>query len=179
LAVQRGVSLIELMIVVAILFIIAVIGIPQMLKAMHLSQVRSAANGVSGLVQQARILAERQNTTLGVYTGAVDKGVTGAFVDNTGNGSTWHTGDSYVDYGSNVTNGASASAPSGLSPGFTPEAAGTTLYFNSLGMAVKSGGVSSKGVVFYFTDAYGDWGAVAVSSLGRSKVWIWNGGGWQ
>jgi Tfp pilus assembly protein FimT len=166
---HNGISLIEVLTVVAIIFIVAAIGIPQMVKAIRMSQVRGAADGVAALVQQGRILAERQNTTFSVYSGAVDTGVTGAFVDTTGNGSTWHTGDPYTIYPEGVTNGTSA--PSGLSPGFTV-ATSTTLSFNPLGMA-------SAGVVFYFTDATSDWAAVAVSPLGRTKVWVWNGSRWQ
>jgi prepilin-type N-terminal cleavage/methylation domain-containing protein len=56
---DRGFSLMEMVTVVAIIFILGAIGVPQMMKAVRLSQVRSAADGVASLVQQARILAER------------------------------------------------------------------------------------------------------------------------
>lgn len=171
---QSGFTLIELLMVVAITFIVAMIGIPQVLSAYRVSRVRSGAYGALSVVQQARQYAERKNTTVNVYRGTVAAGSVGAFADTTGSGSSFHTGDIYVNYPGNVTNGISSNAPSGLTfsvIGFTASTS-TSLSFNSLGMP-------SAGIILYVTDAYGDWAAVAVSPVGRSKVWVWNGSHWQ
>lgn len=183
LAEQRGFTLAELMTVVGILFILLAVGAPKLITAVHLSQVRGAADGLASLVQRGRIGAERQNQTLAVYTASVANGTPGAFVDTTGNGSTWQSTDStYVTFEGNVTNSTGSNAPTGLTNsllGFTPASAGTVLYFNSLGLAVKSDGTQSPGLVYYLTDPTGDWAAVAVSPLGRSRIWLWNGAQWQ
>jgi prepilin-type N-terminal cleavage/methylation domain-containing protein len=169
---QSGFTLIEMLTVVMIIFIVAVIGIPQIISAVHVARVRSSADGLLSVVQQARQFAERNNKTVNVYTGTVASGSTGAFADTTGSGSSFHTGDIYAAYPSNVTN-ASSGAPGSLSSsvGFqvsTP----SSFSFNSLGM-------SSAGVIYYVKDGYGNWAAVAISPLGRTKVWVWNGAGWQ
>jgi Tfp pilus assembly protein FimT len=176
----RGFSTIELTVVLAITLVLAGLAIPQLMNTIYMSRVRGAANDLSGLIQQARIMAERQNTTLPVYAGTVETNATGAFIGV--NGSTWQTGDPDIPYANGVTNGAASSAPSGLSPGFTPEAAGTVLYFSPRALPAKSSGstyVASNGVVFYITDSHNDWAAVSVTATGRSKVWLWNGSTWH
>jgi Tfp pilus assembly protein FimT len=176
----RGFSTIELAVVLAIGLVLGALTIPQLMSTIYMSRVRGAANDLSGLVQQARIMAERQNTTLPIYAGTVETNATGAFIGV--NGSTWQTGDPDIPYANGVTNGAGSNAPSGLSPGFTPEAAGTVLYFSPRALPVKSSGstyVASNGVVFYITDSHNDWAAVSVTATGRSKVWLWNGSTWH
>lgn len=177
---EHGFSLVELTVVVAIVVILSAIATPQVLGLVYQSRVRGAADSLAGLVQQARILGERQNTTLPVVAGSVETNATGAFIGLTG--STWQSGDPDVPYSSGVTNGSASNAPTALSPGFTPEAAGTTLYFNWRGLPVKSSGstyVASAGVIFYVTDTHNNWAAVSVSGAGRSKVWILSGSYWH
>lgn len=184
-----GFTLIELCVVLAISIILAAIAIPEVLNTYHSAQVRSAANEFSGLIQQASILAEQKNVTIPVYTGTVQNGANGVFVacsssscPSGGNGTSYQTGDAAVTYGGGVTNGAAGNAPSGLNPGIPPEAAGTTLYFSPRGVAETASGSGyrlSSGFVFYLTDSRNDWAAVTVSSIGRSKVWVWNGSGWN
>jgi prepilin-type N-terminal cleavage/methylation domain-containing protein len=177
---ERGFSVIELMIAVTIIVIVAAIAVPQMLNAVSMWRIRGAASELASLIEQARILAEKQNTALPIYVGTVEKtNAQGAFIGTSGG--TWTAGEPDVPYGGGVTNGSSANAPAALSPGFTAEAAGTTLYFSGRGLPVKSSGstyVPSNGVIFYLTDTHGDWAAVSVTGYGRSKVWLWNGR-WQ
>jgi Tfp pilus assembly protein FimT len=176
----RGFSTVELAVVLAVGLVLGGLAVPQLMSTIYLSRVRAAANDLSGLIQQARIMAERQNTTLPVYAGTVETNATGAFIGL--NGSTWQSGDPDIPYASGVTNGAAASAPSGLNPGFTPEPAGTVLYFSPRALPVMSSGstyVASNGVVFYITDSHNDWAAVSVSGSGRSKAWVWNGSAWN
>jgi Tfp pilus assembly protein FimT len=170
---QPGFTLAELVTVVGILFIVAAIGLPKIITAAHMSRVRGGADAIASVVQQARAYAERRNTTVNVYRGTVATGSTGAFADTTGYGSSFHIGDIYATYPANVTSGSSSNAPGNLSSsaGFTVSTA-SSLSFNSLGMA-------SAGLIYYVTDPYGDWAAVAISPLGRAKVWVWNGAAWQ
>ncbi|HKS66344.1 MAG TPA: GspH/FimT family pseudopilin [Candidatus Acidoferrales bacterium] len=171
---RNGFTLVELLTVVAIIFTVAAIGVPKLITAIRVDRVRSGAAAILSVVQQARSYAVQKNTTVNVYRGAVAGGNSGAFADTTGSGSSFSNGDIYSSYPANVTTGTSSSAPSGLTSsliGFTASSS-TSLSFNSLGTA-------SAGVVYYVTDAYGDWAAVSVSPLGRSKVWVWNGAQWQ
>ncbi len=187
---SAGFTLLELVVVLAISVILAAIAVPEVLNTYHASQTRNAANQLSALVQQAVILAEQKNVTLPLYTGTVQNGAAGAFIacsstscPSGGNGTSYQTGDTAIAYGGDITSGSSSSAPSGLNPGFTPESSATTLYFNPRGVAVKSTGGTSymlaRGFVFYLTDSRNDWAAVAVSSIGRSKVYVWNGSSWN
>jgi prepilin-type N-terminal cleavage/methylation domain-containing protein len=188
---SRGFSMIELAVVMAIMLTVAAFALPQLMTSIYMWRVRSAANDLAGLIQQGRILAEKQNTTLAVYTGTVNRG-TGAFVNcsvltstpcsSGGNGTTFQSGDPEIAFANGVTNSTASSAPGTLSPGFTPEAAGTVLYFGPRGLPEKTSGatyVLSNGVVFYITDNHNDWAAVSVSGAGRSKIWMWNGTSWQ
>ena len=179
---QRGFSTVELAVVATILLILSAMAVPVLMNTVYTAKVRGAASDLSGLVQQARILAERQNAYLAVYAGAVETNGTGVFVDTTGNGSTWKTGDPDIPFANGVTNGAAGNAPGTFNPGFTPETAGTILYFSPRGLPVKPSGATyaaSQGVVFYITDTHGHWAAISVSPAARSKVWVWNGSGWN
>jgi prepilin-type N-terminal cleavage/methylation domain-containing protein len=181
-----GFSLIELVVVLAISMILAAFAIPEVMSTMYSSRLRSAAAEFASLVQQARTTAEQKNVTVPVLTGTVQGGSKGVFIacstascPSGGNGTTFQTGDPFVPYGGGVTNGSTGSAPSGLNPGFAPAVG--TLYFNPRGVTVTApGGFSlANGFVFYLTDTRNDWAAVSVSTIGRTKVWMWNGSGWN
>lgn len=186
---DRGFSLIELMTVLAVSAILTALVAPQVMRIVRLSRMRSAAASFSGLIQQARSTAEQKNLTIPVFAGSVQSSTPGAFVacsssscPTGGNGTSYQSGDTAVQFPSGVTNGSAGSAPSGLSPGFTAETAGTTMYLSPRGVAVKASGttyVLSNGFIFYLTDANSDWAAVAVSPLGRSQAWVWNGSNWN
>lgn len=176
---SRGVTLIELCVVMAIMLVLSAIAIPQVMYAIRMSRIRSDAGSLSALIQQARGIAEQRNATVGFYAANVGtSGLPGAFVSCCPGGATWSNGDAYLPYGSGVQNGTAANAPAGLSPGFTQQAAGTTLYVTSLGTIsnAATGAYTSKGFVFYLTDNSNDWAAVSVSPQGRSKVWVYTGG---
>lgn len=179
--------MVEMVIVIAIIMIIAAFGLPMLMNTIYLSRARGAAIDLASLIQQARILAERKNTTIAVYAGSVETNVSGAFINcstascpSGGNGSTWQSGDPDVPYTPGVFNAAAASAPATLNPGFTLASAGTILYFNARGLpSTATGLLATTGFVFYLNDTHGDWAAVSVSAAGRSKVWMYTGGTWH
>jgi Tfp pilus assembly protein FimT len=180
---ESGLSMVELLVVVAISMILAAFAIPQFTSMVATARIRSAAEGLAGLVQQTRVLAEKQNKTIGIFTGSLGSSGTGAFIGV--GGSTWAAGDPSVAYSTGVSNGAAGSVPTALSPGFTAEAAGTTLYFNWRGMPVDSSGTymsqtgTGEGVIFYLTDTRNNWAAVSVSGAGRTRVWLLSGSTWR
>jgi prepilin-type N-terminal cleavage/methylation domain-containing protein len=183
---MAGFSLIELCVVLAISVVLAAFAIPEVMSTMYSSRLRGAAAQFASLVQQARNTAEQKNVTVPVFTGTVQGGSVGVFIacstascPSGGNGTTYQTGDPFVPYGGGVTNGATNNAPSGLNPGFAPAVG--TLYFSPRGVTVTApGGFGlANGFVFYLTDTRNDWAAVSVSTIGRTKVWMWNGTNWN
>lgn len=181
---QRGFSMVETLVVVGILMVVSAIAIPRLTNAINKARVRSAAVNLSALVQQARTVAEQRNTTVPFYaTTAGTNGLSGAFISCSAatcpGAASWAAGDPFLVYGSNVTN--STNPPAALNPGYGLQGAGTTLYLTPLGLASNTaGGAStSNGWAFYVTDGHGNWGAVSVSPMGRSKVWLYSGGAWH
>ena len=69
----RGFSIMELLIVVAIILIIAAVAIPNFQKVMAEIRLRSSASAVAGVIQQARIRSVRDNK---IYSVAIDTSVT-------------------------------------------------------------------------------------------------------
>lgn len=173
---ERGFSMIEIALVITITLILVAIAVPTLINSIDSWKITGAATDLSGFIQQARITAEKQNTTLPVYVGTVETNAQGVFLGTSG--STWAAGEPDVPFPAGVTVANASNAPAALSPGFTAEAAGTTLYFSGRGLPVKASGntyVPSNGVIFYLTDTNGDWAAVSVTGTGRSKAWRWNG----
>src|SRR6202158_3385759 len=64
-----GFSLIELLIVVFVVMVIAAIAIPNILLAVSNMRLRASAGDLAGLMQQARIMAAKNNTTYTVRYG--------------------------------------------------------------------------------------------------------------
>ena len=181
---DQGFNLVELMVVVAFFTVLAGIALPSLLSTIYVSRIRWAATDVAGLMQNARIMAERKNQVLGVFAGSVETNATGVYIncnptacpDSSGN---WQTGDPDIPYAATISNGAAANAPTTLSPGFTTQSAGSTLYFNARGIVSTSTGTMTSGVIYYLTDTHGDWAAISVATAGRSRAWVWNGTTWQ
>src|SRR5690349_22264316 len=83
---NAGFSMLELVIVLAVVLVVAGIAIPQFQGAIHMSRLRSAGTDFSGLVQSARIFSVQDNSFHSLYI------VTGgrqplAYVDTNNNSS--------------------------------------------------------------------------------------------
>jgi prepilin-type N-terminal cleavage/methylation domain-containing protein len=59
---HRGVSLIELLVVVFVTLILAAMASPNIMRAVYNTRLRSTGGDLSGLIQQARIMAAKDNT---------------------------------------------------------------------------------------------------------------------
>ena len=69
---QNGFSLIELLIVVFVVMAIAAIAIPNVLLAVSNIRLRASAGDLGGLIQQARIMAAKNNTPYVVLYGTLN-----------------------------------------------------------------------------------------------------------
>ena len=77
---QSGFSLIELLVVIGIIMVVAAMATPSIVNGINGIRLRSAASEVSGIMQQARQLAVRNNRYFTVKPTVVT-GARGAYVD--------------------------------------------------------------------------------------------------
>jgi len=78
----RGFSLVELMIVVAIILVVSAMALPSMARGITTIRLRGAANTISGMIQKTRIEAVRTNRIMVLRQTTLNDGVTPVyFVD--------------------------------------------------------------------------------------------------
>ena len=194
---SSGVSLLELLIVCAVTLILAGIIAPEFLRISYNIRLKDAASNISALVQQARILAARQNTTYTMaYTTGSNHTADSACIDLNLNG-TCDSGEPLITFSSTIH--LATAAPDGTSgqpsayvlvgdTGNTVYTNGTTLGYSSRGLpcSYSAGACPTPAggyFVYYLTDARPDgstgWAALVVTRAGRGKVVTWNGASWN
>jgi Tfp pilus assembly protein FimT len=177
-----GFSLLELMIVVGIMMVIAAMAMPKLMTTIADVRMRGAVNSASGLMQQSRMLAIKDNMLRKVkYSNVASGGF--MYVDVNDDGVIQAT-EPQVQMGSTIM---AYSAPTGLPAliatnlGYTP-ATVSTIMFNPRGIPCSAVNTCGAGMVVYFTDSRNvgspGWGAVSVSPAGRVKTWMWTGSAW-
>lgn len=192
----NGFSLVELVVVVAIILIVLAIVAPQIRQAVPLIRARGSAAELAGLMQNARILAAKNNqiyqiqyTTIGADQAA--------FIDlSVGQTGVYAQGDPVVVFNRGVTPAAGApSGGSGQPPAFvltgdtssgTPYDNATTLAFNQRGLPcqyVPNGTPTcptpAPTYFVYYLNSGTTWSAVVVTKGGRTRVITWNGATWE
>ena len=75
----RGFSLVELMIVVAIILVVSAMALPSMARGITTIRLRGAANTISGMIQKTRIEAVRTNRIMVLRETTLNDGVTPVF----------------------------------------------------------------------------------------------------
>ena len=195
---ERGFSLLELLIVVFVVMVVAGIAIPNILAAVANVRLRASAGDLAGLMQDARILAAKNNTTYAILYGTRN-GARIAYVDLNGNGS-FDTGEPLMEF-SGTTVPASGT-PSGS--GGQPSAyvlvgdTGSSSYDNTNTLGYTGRGLPcnydttttpatcstppAKYFVYYMSDTRvggSGWAAVVVTKGGRAKIVTWNGSSWN
>jgi prepilin-type N-terminal cleavage/methylation domain-containing protein len=195
---RHGFSLIELLVVLFVVMVIAAIAIPNILLAVSNIRLRASAGDLAGLMQQARILAAKSNTTYTVLYGT-SNGAQIAYIDLNGNGN-FDNGEPLVQF-SGTTIPASG-APSGTggqpSPYVLVGDMGTGSYDNTNTLGYTGRGLpcnydttttpatcstpAAKYFVYYLTITRvggSSWAAVVVTKGGRTKITTWNGSAWN
>lgn len=191
-----GFSLTEMLIVVAIILFLAVLSIPNFMRISYNIRLKSTAGDISGLIQQTRMLAAKQNAVYTIAYRAVTGAGEEAYIDLNANGQ-WDSGEPVITLGRTVTPASGAPSGAGGQPsayvlvgdtGTTNYDNATTLGFSARGLpcAYSSGTCSTPAAgyfVYYFTDVRPNgtagWAAVIVTRSGRSKTVVWNGTSWN
>jgi type II secretory pathway pseudopilin PulG len=190
----QGFSLVELVVVVAAIIIVAALVVPAIMQAVYGARLRATANDLAGIMQNARILAAKNNQTYDIKYTTIS-GDTVAYIDVAQNGA-YTTGDPVVVFNRGVTPASGAPSGSGGQPSAytlatdttsgTPYDNTTTLAFNQRGLPCKYDSSTTPATcltpastyfVYYLNGAPG-WSAVLVTKAGRTRVLVWNGGAW-
>jgi type II secretory pathway pseudopilin PulG len=195
---QRGASMIEIVVVVLITMVLAAVASPNIMRVIHNLQLRSAANDLSGLMQQARIMAAKDNTPYAIrYTTLGSSRI--AYIDLNLDG-TYAAGEPQVEFSGTI--GPASGAPSGS--GGQPPAyvltgdTGSGSYDNTNVLGFSSRGLpcnydssttpatcttpAIKYFGYYLTDTrigLPGWAAVIVTKGGRTKPVMWDGTSWH
>jgi prepilin-type N-terminal cleavage/methylation domain-containing protein len=199
----RGFTVVELVVVVAIVMIVAAFALPSITSAIYNMRLRTGASDLAGLMQQARILAAKNNATYSIAYG-VRNGEQIAFVDLNGNG-VWdanvvingvNTSEPAIGFAGTVVpaNGAPSGGggqPSGyVLPGDTtsgtPYSNGNVLAYSPRGLPCEYSAPpvcvtpAATYFVFYLSDTRPGgtqgWAGVVVTKGGRTKTVMSNGG---
>jgi len=187
-----GFSTVELLLVAAITIIITAISLPTLTNLVASTRMRGGMNELSGLFQNARSMAVRQNIisrvrfqlTSGEWVAYVDNGVSPT-------GLTMSTPQvrlprqfSKVDAPSGGSGSPAALDGATCGSSMTPDTIDDT-YFSRLGLPCQyNSGTCSGGQAFAYYFNYAAslgptrWTALCVSPAGRMKAWYWNGSGW-
>jgi prepilin-type N-terminal cleavage/methylation domain-containing protein len=183
---QRGFSLIELLIVLAVMLIASAITVPLIMTSVSQYRLRTSAVDLNGLLQRARTRAVRDNRTYAVRTAASN---TQAYLDLNGN-NLLDAGEPMIQLQRGVslnTNPGAAAIPN-ATLGFPPQSTTVQVNFNARGTPCvivnavcsswDSAGATPNqvGFVYYLQSTSGastSWVAVSISPSGRFRSWTY------
>ncbi len=189
--------MVELLVVVAIIITMTAISVPTVSKLLTSARLRGGMGDLSGLFQNARNVAVRQNTISRVrfqssnnrWLAYVDSATCGS--SGWCNGPTTSTPQVYLPPNFSKVSPPSGSTPSALTNTTCGANAVNTLdttddtYFNQLGIPCQySSGTCSTATPFAYYFNYAEtanntsWVALCVSPAGRIKAWYWTGSSW-
>lgn len=188
----RGFTLVELVMVVAILLVVAAMATPYMVNVVASVRLRAGMTSLAGIMQDCRSLAIKNNKIMTTHFTALANGPVAYVKDATISSPTLASTDPQVQLGAPVTqvSGSSLSsvtgAPTALDSttlGFTPQTGDPSFNTRGLPCPYSSGTCTSgTGFAYYFTDTRplgkNGWAAVTISPAGRVKVWMWTGSAW-
>ncbi len=194
---KRGFTLVELMIVVAIMMVVTAIAMPSIITSVSSYRLRSSASGLAGAFQKTRMQAVSDDRwyPMAMVTAG---GQTYVFGDlSTPPNGTLDPGKetqliSYLPRGTAIDN---AGAPPNTSmnleftpttglPAFNARGLPCTITGGTCRPQTATGGAEGwSGYICYLRQARplggASWAAITVSPAGRIRVWSWNGAAWK
>jgi prepilin-type N-terminal cleavage/methylation domain-containing protein len=204
LSTERGFTLIELVGVVAVLLVVAGMGVPNFMNAMRMAHLKGAVSDFAGLLQTARIKAVDDDRYYSVYI--LGGGAPEAFVDiypqlatgASGSGGTQiDPRDPVVGINSEVVQMPVGAAPktASLQALFLPanatvvlgdgSVAASAITFGPRGLPCSASALTCKTRVpagdvaywiFFQDNISTSWGAVTLTPAGRVRRWLFTGG---
>lgn len=183
---DQGFTLLEMMIVLAIMMILAAITVPRFLNIVSDINLRYVATNYSGLLQSARIQSVRKNDFYGIAPTTLPTGDNAYFVHAHATSSSYTVGDSLLPVGARI--GVHAGTGSGAPGEATLTCGGSCTFatsssfpfFNARGLpCTVSGSVCNQApgvgylTVLSTTSLTGNvsWTAVIVTGGGRVQIW--------
>jgi len=190
----EGFSLIELLVVVAIILIISAMALPNINNTLRVVRMKSTGTEIAGLFEQARMNAIQLNATAGLQVrNYVDaNGRTRFYIDASGPANTYNAPEivSILPQGYSVPAappaGINLKFPGGVAPlVLGPETEGAIaaprVGFNARGLPCSGAPCNSMtsatagtNFVTYYTDGQRT-GAVAIYQTGKVKIYIYDG----
>ena len=194
---QRGFSLIEVLIVVLVVMIAAAIAVPNIFLAVSNLRLRASAGDLSGLMQQARIQAAKDNTTYPILY-ATRNGARIAYVDLNRNAS-FDADEPMMEFSGTTVPASGTPSGSGQPTAYVLAGdTGSSSYDNANTLGFTGRGLPcnydttttpatcstpvARYFVYYLTDTRvgtAGWAAVVVTKGGRTKMVTWNGAAWN
>jgi prepilin-type N-terminal cleavage/methylation domain-containing protein len=181
----QGFSLIEIIIVVAVVLILAAFAVPHLLSTVSDISLRYAASNFSGLVQSARIQAVRKNTFYSILQGNLPSGTPAYYIDLPKAGA-YTNGDPTLPISPSVTvwPGIGSGAPNEgtfvANLNFTVNPGGAPPSFNARGLPCVAAANScpqtpGQGFVVFMSKATVlggvPWAAVVINPSGHVQLW--------
>jgi prepilin-type N-terminal cleavage/methylation domain-containing protein len=187
----RGFSLVELLVVMAVILIVAAFAIPTMVTSIDAYRVRGTMSSVAGLTQRCRLLALKKNSSAHMFV-AVNAGSVLMYCKEITDATPLNSSDPQITLPNQFSiPGTPTGGPTQLTATALWGSAGSTFrtdldpYFNSRGLpcdAVAAGTACKTivGYLYYFkyTSKNTRWAAVSISPASRIQNWFWNGTGW-
>jgi prepilin-type N-terminal cleavage/methylation domain-containing protein len=187
---HQGFTLLELMIVLAVISILGALTIPKMMTVINDVSLRYVASDLSGLLQSARMQAVRTNVSESVMQGVLGDGTRTYYIDRPGRA--YAAGDVILPLNPNVTvwlgpgSGAPNEAAFLASLNFAIDPAADPPSFSPRGLpCILNGGICNpilgQGFVVFITKPgyLGDipWFAIVVNPSAHIQIWSCDRGG--
>ena len=169
---SKGFTLVELMVVVALIGILAVVAALNAFAIMPRYQLRAAASEFAGNLRRARMDAIRSFSNVRVVFDQDGNtySIGSRTVPNRGTLTSHYGGGVCFGFGRATTSASAGSSRLPASP-ITFQGKPRSVTFNQRGL-------SNAGTV-YFANRHGDCCAVVVSTSGRIRMRTWNGTRWR
>jgi prepilin-type N-terminal cleavage/methylation domain-containing protein len=182
---QAGFSMVEVLIVVAIILIISAMALPNIMTSVYTMRMRSSLTELTGLMQQARMRAVRDGQNYQVLTTTMQGRL--VFYVDFNHDSTYNAAndpfivamppDVQVSGVPGSTNGLdTTNVITGL-PAFNVR--GLPCAWASQYSCTFMNGANPSKYVYYLTTDRGSFAAITVAPSGRVKGWVWDGTSFQ